>query len=174
MQKKLTLSFLMAGLICTSYTPTVHAGSLTNKAKMLIAATLVLIPSVWQYTTKKEVLKRYDLEELKSFKNVLDNLYYLYLDGVWGTPPKSESIKLKGAEGGEVIYEKSPKRDGSGIIGTIHTNNKNVLTVSAWVAAFWALIYSDKILGQNEIINWAKLYNIFKDPAEAVKLYELK
>lgn len=179
MHKKLMLSFLMAGLISTTYTPAVHADWIDRK-NILIVLSIVLIPSVWQYITKKEVLKRYDLEELKAGKNILKNLYYLYLDGFWGTPPKSESIKLKDADGNEVVFEikgpkvdvatveKTAKRDGTGIIGTIHTNNKNILTTSAWVAALWALLYSDKIYAEK--IDWAKLYDLFKDPANAVKL----
>ena len=172
MQKRLALSFLMAGLISTSYTPSVQAFSLSGKAKAFLAASLILAPSVWQYIVKKDILIRYNLDELKSGQNVLKNLRYLYADGFWGGPPKNESIKLKGTEGGEVIYEKSPKRDGYGFIGTIHTNNKNILTVSAWVAAFWALFYCDEILGEK--IDFAKLLNFFKDPADAIKFFEKK
>lgn len=172
MQKRLALSFLMAGLISTGYTPSVQASSLINKTNGLIAASAALGLSVWQYITKKEVLKRYSLDELKACQNILKNLGYLYLDGLWGTPPKNESIKLKGAEGGEVVYEKAPKRDGSGVIGTIHTNNKNILTVSAWIAAFWAIFNTKKILGTE--IDFVKLLNFFKEPADAIKFFEKK
>lgn len=169
MQKRLALSFLMAGLISTSYTPSVQAADsdLVSKKNALIAATLILAPSVWQYITKKDVLVRYNLEELKSGNNVLSNLYYLYLDGFWGTPPKSDSSKFKAEDGGEVIWERTPKRDGSGIIGTIHTNNKNILTVSGWVAAFWALVHYNQILSSS--INWQNLYDVIKDPVAALK-----
>lgn len=172
MQKRLALSFLMAGLISTGYTSSLKASELVSKRNALIATTLILAPSVWQYITKKEVLTRYDLDELKSGKNILSNLYYLYLDGFWGTPPKSESIKLKGSDGGEVVYENSPKRDGSGVIGTIHTNNKNILTVSGWIAALWAIFNTNRILGTE--IDFVKLLNFFKDPADAIKFFEKK
>ena len=95
MQKKLALSFLMAGFMSTGYTPSVQASSLINKTNGLIVASTALGLSVWQYITKKDVLKRYSLEELKAFQNIFKNLGYLYLDGFWGTPPKNDSSKFR-------------------------------------------------------------------------------
>ncbi len=142
MQIKSTKSFLLGVLISASVTPSIEAHVITDwlqNNKTFVAIAAIIGPSAWDYFQKREVLERYDLEELKTGKNLFSNVAYLYLDGFWGTPPKNESIKLK-SDNGDFVYEPSKKRDGTGIIGTIHTNSKNIFTITGLLVTLHAIM----------------------------------
>jgi hypothetical protein len=179
MQNKPIKSLLLIAILSTTVTPSILSNDSTtssksnfsysqwaNENKAFITLAAILAPSAWDYFNKKTVMERYNLEELKAGKNILQNLMYLYRDFIWGTPPKNESIKLK-SDNGEFIYEPSPKQSGSGIIGTIHSNNRNILAISAWVSALYVALNPNLFLN-NDTLN--ALYSLMKDPSHALKL----
>lgn len=155
MQKKLALSFLMAGLISTGYTSSVQAANNSTAPKFelytynnLLAAAIagLLSPYMYKYWTKEDPQTRYDLDELKNGQNVLANLYYFFIDGFNGTPEINEAIKLKGENGKELTVELKAKRPATGVIGKIHANHKNMLTTAGFLAAIFVIVNYETVV----------------------------
>ena len=143
MKKNILTICLLAGLLC-GYTPSTQAIEWDNKTTLFVGISALLAPYIYKCCTKEDPLERYNLDDLYAGKDILKNLYYLYLDGFIGTPEKNEAFKIKGKEGGKLSIKPRPKREATGVIGTIHANSKHVLKISAWLAALWAAINYSK------------------------------
>lgn len=161
MQNKSLLSYLIIGLIFTGNTPSAHAKDLIDRKALFVIVATALAPYMYKCCTKEDPLTRYDLDALLAGNDICKNLYYLYLDGFLGTPEKAESFKIKNKEGGKLSFKPNPKREATGVIGTIHANVKHLIKVAGYLAFLWAITNDDK-LGIKDFLKLAK------DPAKAL------
>jgi len=139
--KKMTLALLLS----TMMVPSSHAlfDQVTTKQKWFALLVAALAPGTWEYLNRKETLKRYNFQELKEGKNVLENLSHLYYDGLFGTPPQDDSVKLK-SDNGEFKVQFREKQPGSGLIGTIHTNFKSIVATASILATSYLTLNLDR------------------------------
>lgn len=163
MKKNFIFFCLVTSLL--TVTPTVQSFQWSSKSTIFATTVAVLAPYMYKCCTKEDPLTRYDLDELFAGNDILKNLYYLYIDGFLGTPEKGESFKMKGKDDGKMSFKAKPKREATGVVGTIHANIKNALKISTLLATIWAIINYEQLSPR-------LIYKLGKNPALGIDLLE--